>query len=583
MNVPSSRIGESVGDELPIYRFENVVVDVARQQLWVDDIDVACQPQAFRLLVMLCEARGALVSRQVLFDRLWPGGQEVGDTALTQLIWRLRGALGSAAEAIKTVRRGGVRLDADVRADPLREPPPVPDASRAAPPGEPEPSFSRRAGWSLVAAVVLIAAVAAIVLAYRDPLVGADYEIYASDLDAGRSDTVDLLRKAFAAKHASDGGRGRQILQQVVQLDTQSPVAPALLAIQAAGEPGEIQHWLAVAQSRLRPETPPYARLLVQLAQVAEDDVVARQIEGAMLDLRPNAWELHLALAHRYISTREFGLALAAYRRVPLDALGPRVIVYVMSDRASLGDADAIEAELDAGRLAHSPSIEAYVRARLAYTRGRWAQAMAQTDRAVVLSDRDRAHDNARKIAEVGAIAAFVSGSPDTSERFSQVLTRCGSDHPMCSSRVRSFLAVLAARAGEPDVAARRLAEAWDDAKSDWERAELHFVALEHGLAPRGAIDEVADALGPSTSYSGIGELLRAWRAYAAGDREDAVRRLARARLEGVVRTYAGEHALLLGARLGEPPARCTVDPPFPNSVRIAACVELAAMAEVSK
>ncbi|HJU38888.1 MAG TPA: winged helix-turn-helix domain-containing protein, partial [Tahibacter sp.] len=123
MNLPGTSLSDAARDDLPVYRFANVVVDVARQQLWVDAAEVACQPQAFRLLVMLCEARGGLVSRQALFERLWPGGQEIGDTALTQLIWRLRGALGPAAEAIKTVRRGGVRLDADVCVDPLREPP----------------------------------------------------------------------------------------------------------------------------------------------------------------------------------------------------------------------------------------------------------------------------------------------------------------------------------------------------------------------------------------------------------------------------------------------------------------------------
>ncbi|HSX63011.1 MAG TPA: winged helix-turn-helix domain-containing protein, partial [Tahibacter sp.] len=117
MNLPRSEPAAAGIDGAPVYRFANVAVDVARQQLRVDEAEVACQPLAFRLLVMLCEARGALVPRSVLFDRLWPGGQDIGDTALTQLIWRLRGALGPAADAIRTVRRGGIRLDAELQVD----------------------------------------------------------------------------------------------------------------------------------------------------------------------------------------------------------------------------------------------------------------------------------------------------------------------------------------------------------------------------------------------------------------------------------------------------------------------------------
>lgn len=585
MNLPGSEIGEAERDDLPVYRFANVVVDVARQQLWVEAVEVACQPLAFRLLVMLCEARGALVSRQALFDRLWPGGQEIGDTALTQLIWRLRGALGPAAEAIKTVRRGGVRLDADVRADPLRAPPAEPVEPRVDSPAASGQGPPRsRARWRIGAVFAVLALVGALVFALRDPLVGAEYAIRVGDLDAGRTDTADLLRRAFEAERAADKGRARELFEQITRRDERSPVAPALLAIYSFGAPADVARWAATAKARLRESTPAYTRLLVELAQVIDTSApAARQVEDAMLDLRPNAWRLHLAIAHQHMSQREFGRALAAYRRVPLDALGPAVMVYVLSDRASLGDADAVAAELDAGRLAHSPALEACVRARLAYTRGRWAQAVAESDRAVALADADRAYDNAMKIAEVGALAAFAGGDAGATARFSRVLARCGEGRSLCVVRMRGFLAVLAARAGERDIAARRLAEAWDVAQLEWERAALHLVALEYGLAPPGTTHDVAAGLGTDPSYAGVGELLRAWQAFADGDRDTARHGLARARLEGVAATYFAEHAQLLGARIGEPPARCTVDPPFPNSVRIAACVELAAMAEVSK
>ncbi len=584
MNLPRSEPAAAGIDGAPVYRFANVAVDVARQQLRVDEAEVACQPLAFRLLVMLCEARGALVPRSVLFDRLWPGGQDIGDTALTQLIWRLRGALGPAADAIKTVRRGGIRLDAELQVDaaaPSATAPAAPavDAGMAAAPAS-VPTRARprwRRPRLLAGALIVMLLGLGLAMSLHDPSIGAEYDLRASDLDAGRGDTAGLLRLAFAAERAADTGRARELLLQVAELDTRSPVAPALLAMQSYGNPPELERWAALAKSRVRDETPAYTRLLVELARHLRDNGDrARQLQDAMLDLRPNAWRLHHALAHHHLARRAFGKALTAYRNVPLDELGPGVVVYVLGDRASLGDADAVEAELDAGRLRGAPMLETYVRARLAYTRGRYADAIAAADRSVALADAARAYDNATKMAELGALSAYVSGSADTGERFAHLLPRCGELQRICRARTLGFLAVVAMRAGERELAARYLADAFGIATHDWEQAALQMAALQFGIASPRTTEDIAGKLGSQSDYAGNAELLRAWQALADGDRDTAARRLERARVEGVMDTYFAEYALLLGARLGERVAPCRVDPPFPNSLRITACAEVA-------
>lgn len=586
MNLPHSEPAAGGLDGLPVYRFANVTVDVGRQQLRVDEVEVACQPLAFRLLVMLCEARGTLVPRAALFDRLWPGGQDIGDTALTQLIWRLRGALGPAADAIKTVRRGGIRLDADLRverAEPFAAAPLTDTAVSAQVADMPRgvaPSPPRRRRLALI--VVLAVAIGAILLGavLRDPSVGTEYELRASDLDASRSDTAGLLRLAFAAEHAADSGRARELLLQVAELDTQSPVAPALLAMHSYGNPDALERWAALARSRVREQTPAYTRLLVELAHhLRENGERARQLQDAMLDLRPNAWRLHHALAHHHMARRAFGKALTAYRRVPLDALGPGVVVYVLGDRASLGDVDAVEAELAAGRLRDTPMLDAYVRARLAYTRGRWDETIATADRALALADGARAYDNAAKMTELAALAAYANGSADTGERFARLLSRCTETQLICRARALGFLAAIAAQAGERELAQRYLAEAFDTAKHGWEQAALQVAALQFGIASPRSTEDVAAGIGREPDYAGNAELLRAWQSLADGDRAAALRRLERARVEGVMDTYFAEYALLLGARLGEKATTCRVDPPFPNGLRLSACVELGRLA----
>lgn len=83
---------------------------------------VRLEPKAIELLVFLVQRRGEVVSREELLTALWPG-VIVGDNALTQVVAKLRKALGDTAREptyIEAISKRGYRLIA--AAEPLVRP-----------------------------------------------------------------------------------------------------------------------------------------------------------------------------------------------------------------------------------------------------------------------------------------------------------------------------------------------------------------------------------------------------------------------------------------------------------------------------
>ncbi|GEM_PF-6984712 len=87
-------------------------IDLERRLLYRDTQLLEPEPKEFGLLSVLIEAHPSTLSRRDLIDRLWPC-QEIGDSALAQLIRRTRRLLGDDAQApryIRTVHGVGLRL-----------------------------------------------------------------------------------------------------------------------------------------------------------------------------------------------------------------------------------------------------------------------------------------------------------------------------------------------------------------------------------------------------------------------------------------------------------------------------------------
>lgn len=93
------------------------IVEPRRHRLSADGKALRIEPKAMAVLVHLAERPGQVVSREALLETLWPG-VIVGDDALTQVVVKLRRALGDAAGEpayIETIPKGGYRLVAPVR------------------------------------------------------------------------------------------------------------------------------------------------------------------------------------------------------------------------------------------------------------------------------------------------------------------------------------------------------------------------------------------------------------------------------------------------------------------------------------
>ena len=171
-------------------------VEPALNQLSAAGRTVKLEPKAMSVLVYLAERPGQVVSRDALLSAVWPGVL-VGDDSLTQVVIKLRKALGDAPENpayIQTISKGGYRLIAPVvRSAEIVRLPARPDA---------EPLHTerqRRVPWIAGAGIVaLLLAAAGVWWATGERAVAPDRATMAG-VDAARSAQPTVAIRAFDA------------------------------------------------------------------------------------------------------------------------------------------------------------------------------------------------------------------------------------------------------------------------------------------------------------------------------------------------------------------------------------------------
>ncbi len=99
------------------YRFGQVEFDTGAFQLRAAGVAQNCPARALRLLQLLCASPDRLFAREELIAVLWPGRRLVSDESLSQVIFKLRTALGADGERLVSVRGAGLRLEGPVAAD----------------------------------------------------------------------------------------------------------------------------------------------------------------------------------------------------------------------------------------------------------------------------------------------------------------------------------------------------------------------------------------------------------------------------------------------------------------------------------
>jgi DNA-binding winged helix-turn-helix (wHTH) protein len=107
-----------------VYRFGLFQVDLDGGKLLRQGVPVKLQEQPLRVLCLLLERPGEIVSREELRQSLWPEGTHVEfDGSLNAALKRLRFAIGDDADNpifIETVPRRGYRFIAPVEREQLR-------------------------------------------------------------------------------------------------------------------------------------------------------------------------------------------------------------------------------------------------------------------------------------------------------------------------------------------------------------------------------------------------------------------------------------------------------------------------------
>ena len=100
----------------PSYRFDPFVLDGRAYRLMRGETPLELPPKVLDLLFLLAATPGALLTKEDIFDALWPG-VSVTDNAITQVVSDLRQALGDTPASpafVQTVPRRGYRFIASV-------------------------------------------------------------------------------------------------------------------------------------------------------------------------------------------------------------------------------------------------------------------------------------------------------------------------------------------------------------------------------------------------------------------------------------------------------------------------------------
>ena len=90
--------------------FGKLRVDRAAHRAWVEDQEIALTALELRLLLMLYDRRGRVLTRDLLLDEVWGSHVDVTARNVDTHVKRVREKLGSAGDYIETVRGVGYRF-----------------------------------------------------------------------------------------------------------------------------------------------------------------------------------------------------------------------------------------------------------------------------------------------------------------------------------------------------------------------------------------------------------------------------------------------------------------------------------------
>jgi DNA-binding winged helix-turn-helix (wHTH) protein len=571
------------------YRFGQVELRTSSERLWVGGKETPLSPMAYRFLLGLCRASGALLTRAQAFDLLWPGGGNGSDEALAQVVAKVRQALGPDASALITLRSRGFRLDLSVEPisfseleeitdQPVFQPPPlvpVPESSAPVTVSQPAPAAERRRSAlkrRVVAGIVFAAAAAVLVtvVALRPPAPQSamldGYALTPQQFGPISAQGAQTLRDILARDDAGDRVSAQHLLETLLESEPRSAAAPFFLLYLIGNDPKheDSRHWSRAFEERLPAAAPPYVKLLSRWAGIGTDGPgVELELLNAALKLEPSAWRLHLARGHVNLRLSHFDMALADFRAVPLAQLSPRYAMFVMSDRAALGDADAMQAELPA-LTRRAPLIADYVHARIEAARGNWKTAQTAYETTAEHAEQDGLFGSFTYAWLLAAVAAGEQDNWTSVAQDAERALRIGAEHELHRSLAdgETMLGYARYRQARGAESAAAWDRAWVELRKNDETERLWL--LRARIDPAWGAANPAPQTDPASSMPGVGELISARKAWLSCDAASAAQSLAAAEAAGVDRGYFADEADLLRQDLAMPRRALPTRPAIP-------------------
>jgi serine/threonine protein kinase len=425
-------------------------------------------------------------------------------------------------------------------------------------------------------------AIAAVALVTLSSLAGAFYFLRDTQLDNGydlrdsdvRGDaqTKRLLGLALRADAEGNRPKAMELLEEAWRRPSATPFPPAFLSSfsDAAGNLERSTYWATEANKRLRGASAYESLLARYLAVPSSNSQQELALAKSALDLRPDAWRLRLAAAHIYLSHRDREAARRELQQIDVRKPDDRRLMFVLADRASLGDVDGAERDLRRSRLVKSPPLLHYTEARMAWSRGDMKQATALFDRAADDATNEGLGSIEVEARELAGLGLLRRGEwAEAQRRFAMSGPRARQLGLTYRAFTSAALAAYAAhRAGDAEERDRKLLDAASIASGEPPPPSLRLLAIrmKSPVWTSWKSEELARA---------ASSLVHARELWAAGDADNARRELRRARAEGIDTSELREEAELLAAELGAPSQLLPADPPYPNILRYLAIFDL--------
>ncbi|HEX8171131.1 MAG TPA: protein kinase [Thermoanaerobaculia bacterium] len=429
----------------------------------------------------------------------------------------------------------------------------------------------RTAKLAIIAALLLVIAATAGFFAWRarNRVIDNGYDLRVTDIRAD-GETRRLIELALHADAEGNRPKAIELLEEAERRGQRTAFPAAFLSSfsDAAGNAAASQSWARKALARLGGAST-YESLLVRYLSSPRSDGTNELAKAkSALDVRPGAWRLRLAAAHIYLGQRDREAARRELQQIDIAEPDDRRLMFVLADRAALGDIAGAERDLRRSRLARRPVLAHYAEARITWSKGDARRASALYDRAAQEAENEGLGPVEAEAWQLSGVALLRLRQWDEAQRrFAKVLAV--SREIGLANRVfeSSALAAYAAhRSGDAEERDRRLRDAMAVGPPMMQQIALRLLAIRLGsdVWKQWNIDAVARDPRLRAELS----LVRAREAFAAGDAATARRELARARAEGIDTAEVREEAELLASELGMPSQLLPPDPPYPNVLR---------------